>query len=58
MASKEAFDNFFGKTILEWTLGEQMIITGAVFIAIGIICAIIYAIALIVELINKNKRSY
>lgn len=57
MTGKEAFDNFFGKTTLEWTLGEQMIITGAVFIAIGIICAIIYAIVLIVELINKNKRS-
>jgi hypothetical protein len=53
---REAFDNFFGKSKLEWTLGEQMIITGAVFIAIGVVCAIVYGICLIIEWI-KNKRS-
>ena len=54
---REAFDNFFGKTKLEWTLGEQMIITGAVFIAIGVVCAIVYGICMIIEW-TKNKRSW
>ena len=53
---REAFDNFFGKNALEWTLGEQMIISGVVFIAIGVVCAIVYGICMIIEWV-KNKRS-
>jgi hypothetical protein len=53
---KQAFDNFFGGNELSWSLGEEMIFTGGVFLAIGIICSIVYGIALVIETINKRKK--
>ena len=52
----QAFDNFFGGNELSWSLGEEMILTGLVFVAIGIICSIVYGIVLIIETINKSKK--